>query len=75
MCIRDRDVGLDGLSDDAERLFFQAPYLDLVSANFAAALPAAQADPSNDNYRYFLNPDYSNAVSYTHLTLPTSDLV
>lgn len=55
-----QDVGLDGLSDDAERLFFQAPYLDLVSANFAAALPAAQADPSNDNYRYFLNPDYSN---------------
>jgi cell surface protein SprA len=54
-----QDVGLDGLNDEDERTFFQVPYLNAVSANFPGALPQASSDPSNDNYMYFLNPDFS----------------
>ncbi len=54
-----QDVGLDGLDDDAERTFFQNQFLGPISANFPAALPNAQADPSNDDYKYFLDPNFS----------------
>ncbi|MBP6335401.1 MAG: cell surface protein SprA, partial [Bacteroidia bacterium] len=54
-----QDVGLDGYDDAGERTYFDVEYLQQVSANFPTALPIALADPSNDNYQYFLNPDFS----------------
>ncbi len=48
-----QDVGLDGLSDDAERSRFDE-YLNTIQGGLnPAAFDTIQADPSNDNYRYF----------------------
>lgn len=59
-----QDVGLDGLSDDDERSFFQATYLDRI-ANApglgvnSQAYQQASDDPSADNYHYFRGSDYN----------------
>jgi cell surface protein SprA len=51
-----QDVGLDGLSDENERLKFAdwLSGLDQGSPYFERAFQ----DPANDNFRYFLSPDY-----------------
>ena len=57
---RYQDVGLDGLSDENERSFFQ-DYLDAIAANFGTDSRAYQLsfnDPSKDNYRYFRGSDW-----------------
>ena len=53
-----QDIGLDGLDDDAEREKF-APILNQYSSAGMnpAALAAIQADPSNDNFRFFGNDE------------------
>ena len=52
-----QDVGLDGLRDIDERLFFDTAYIqkvgDIYGTN-SAAYSLAVNDPSSDNYRYFL---------------------
>lgn len=56
-----QDVGLDGLSDDNETSYFNN-YINLVASrwsNTSAAYLSATEDPSGDNYKYFLAPDYS----------------
>lgn len=67
-----QDVGLDGLNDEAERSFFNAPAPG-TSFNFLQealqrvtdpdARAAIEADPSADNFNYYLgaNQDQSNA--------------
>jgi cell surface protein SprA len=52
-----QDVGLDGLSDTAERRYYE-PYLNGLAANLGASSPAvaaATADPSSDNYQNYRN--------------------
>lgn len=52
-----QDVGFDGLSDNEEADFFRTRYLDQIATKFGTSSEAyrkASADPSGDNYRYFL---------------------
>ncbi len=53
-----QDVGLDGLSDDDERTFFD-DYLNKVSALWGtAAYNKVLEDPSADDYHYYRGDDY-----------------
>jgi len=54
-----QDIGLDGLSDNDERAFFQ-PYLDSLAGVIADqnVLNSFFNDPSNDNYHYYRGGDY-----------------
>lgn len=54
-----QDVGLDGLNDDEEREKF-SPWLNTLIPG-STAYQSAYEDPSNDNFRYFLSPDYDTA--------------
>ncbi len=61
-----QDIGLDGLNDGDERSFFDSIYLQKVANQWGTASQAYQFainDPSNDNYRYFLDevPGIANA--------------
>ncbi len=56
-----QDVGLDGLSNDEERTFFKE-YLDRLPANLTAdARAKILADPSGDDFKYFLGADLDAA--------------
>ncbi|MCF8217691.1 MAG: cell surface protein SprA [Bacteroidales bacterium] len=60
-----QDVGLDGLSDEAERDFYQATYLDRIAntpglGTNSQAYQNASDDPSADNYHYYRGSDYNN---------------
>ncbi len=58
-----QDVGLDGMNDSDEDSARRS-YLQALSTNFGATSPAyikAKADPSNDNYKWYRNQDYTNA--------------
>ena len=62
-----QDVGLDGLSDVAERSF-KAGFLTNVSSTLsgvggASALAALENDPSSDDYLYYLDPSLNNVGS------------
>lgn len=54
-----QDVGLDGLSDDDEQLFFKS-FLDSVKllVTDQVALDQIAKDPSNDNFHYYRGADY-----------------
>ncbi len=55
-----QDVGMDGLRDDEEQIFF-ADYLEAIAQKHGVASPAYQAafaDPSNDSYNYYRDDDY-----------------
>lgn len=59
-----QDVGLDGLDDNAERVFFDNVYLKQIATKFGPTSTAyiqANNDPSADNYHYFLGGDYDQA--------------
>ena len=56
-----QDVGLDGLSDANERNYFQSNFIQKI-LQFGQASPAyqaANADPSTDDYLYFLDGSYN----------------
>lgn len=56
-----QDVGYDGLDDEEERDKFAA-YLNAVAGKVSPDILAEiQADPSNDNYRYYRNTAYDQA--------------
>lgn len=55
-----QDVGYDGLSDDDERIKF-APWLNSLNPS-TPAYAQAWSDPSADNFRYFLSPDYNDTA-------------
>lgn len=66
-----QDIGYDGLTDQAELEMFQN-YVDAlrndprIDADF---INEVQADPSNDNYKHFLNDAYENLPSNSTLLL------
>lgn len=56
-----QDVGLEGLSTEAERTFFQK-YLDKLAATYgtnSGAYTKFQNDPSTDDYTHYLNKDFN----------------
>jgi cell surface protein SprA len=64
---KNQDVGLDGLGDDAEAVYF-ANYISQIAALYPAtvspptgAYAQALKDPSGDNYHYYRGTDYDNA--------------
>ncbi len=60
---KNQDIGMDGLSDEGERSYFNDVYVQKVLAKYgptSAAYIAANDDPSNDNYHYYLGTDYDN---------------
>ena len=58
-----QDVGLDGLSNDEERTFFKE-YLDRLPGNLTADAKAKiLADPSGDDFKYFLGADLDSCES------------
>lgn len=66
-----QDVGLDGLSDEKERTFFE-DYLTELTTNFggtSAITVNATEDPSSDNYSYFRGNELNN-VSLIDRYLP-----
>lgn len=61
---RQQDVGMDGFDDDGERAWYQENYIDKVGQALGTGSEAYQkalADPSNDNYSYYLSTPYNNA--------------
>lgn len=56
---KNQDVGLDGIGDEKEKQKF-ADFIDQVPQNARAAI---EADPSADNFRYFLNSDFDTKDS------------
>ena len=61
-----QDVGLDGLRDVDEQQFFDTTYLQKIAeihGNNSTAYNKAFADPSSDNYRYFLGDDLDNSTA------------
>ena len=58
-----QDVGLDGLRDSDERLFFDSLYLNRIENIYGStswAYIIAFADPSADNFHYFRGSDFDN---------------
>jgi len=53
-----QDVGLDGLPNDSERVFFQDYLQQAQSVLNADAFARAQADPSSDDYRFFRSSEW-----------------
>lgn len=58
--IRNQDVGLDGLGDNAERDFYGNYLNELRGVISPEAMSAFENDPSGDNYRYALDPGFSS---------------
>ncbi len=55
-----QDAGFDGILDETEQQFYQ-DFLQRIAALYGTASPAYQNavfDPSNDDFRYFLDPYY-----------------
>ena len=55
-----QDVGLDGLTDDNEKTFYQN-YLDFYSKNFGSVPSDIQQDPSADNFVHFRDENFDNS--------------
>ena len=60
-----QDVGLDGLSDNDELLFFDSVYVQEIKNNPALGISSvayqnAINDPSGDNFHYFRGTDFDN---------------
>ncbi len=57
-----QDIGLDGLNDDDEAIKYSDFLADAAAIlTSQTALADLQADPSSDNYRYYLNGAYDDA--------------
>jgi cell surface protein SprA len=59
-----QDVGLDGMNNEEEKQFFDTTYLQKIAAKYGTGSDAylrALADPSADDYRYYLGADLDNA--------------
>ena len=58
-----QDVGLDGLSNNDEKLFFESNYIQQIESLYGSSSPAYQnalADPSGDDFHYFRGTDFDN---------------
>jgi cell surface protein SprA len=59
-----QDVGLEGLSDDDERTYFDSVYIKEIDKKFgptSTAYKQAVEDPSGDNYHFYLGGDFDAA--------------
>ena len=59
-----QDVGLDGLNNSDERLFFESNYIQQIESLYgtnSAAYQNALDDPSGDDFHYFRGTDFDNA--------------
>jgi cell surface protein SprA len=59
-----QDVGLDGLMDDSESVYFNTKFIQEIAATFGTSSVAYQLatdDPSSDNYHYFRGTDFDDA--------------
>lgn len=63
-----QDVGMDGLANDSERVFFQDYLAQLQSLLTPDAYNRFRDDPSNDDYRFFRNSEYWDAQQADILT-------
>lgn len=63
-----QDVGLDGLPNDSERVFFQDYLTQLQSVLTPQAYESFYQDPSNDDYRFFRNTAFWDAQEADILT-------
>lgn len=54
-----QDVGMDGLTDTQERTYFSRYLTRLRGVLSPNAYQQFEADPSNDNFKYYLNSDFS----------------
>ena len=60
-----QDVGLDGLRDEDELLFFDENYIQEIANNPALGISSiayqnAISDPSGDNFHYYMGSDFDN---------------
>lgn len=58
-----QDVGLDGLRDEEERIFYDTLFLQRIENLFGTGSPAYQQgfdDPSADNFHFYRGDDYDN---------------
>lgn len=57
-----QDVGLEGLRDEEEFLFFDSAYIEPVRQRFGAGaiFDRLTQDPSHDNYNFYRDDDYDN---------------
>lgn len=56
-----QDIGLEGLSDDQERGYFRSRFLDKIkSIVLTETYNQIEADPSNDNFKHYLDASYDN---------------
>ena len=61
-----QDVGLDGLSNNDEQLFFGSSYLQQIESLYginSIAYKNASDDPSGDDFHYFRGTDFDNLSS------------
>lgn len=56
-----QDIGLDGLSDEQERQFYQSFLTSIQGVVSPAAFNTISADPAADDYHYYRGDDYDNA--------------
>jgi cell surface protein SprA len=59
-----QDVGLEGLRDEEERIFFDSTYVRPLAQRFGENSPVYQQlveDPSHDNYNFYRDDDYDAA--------------
>lgn len=59
-----QDVGLEGLRDEEEVIFFDSTYLKPLEARYGAGSPVYRKyvqDPSHDNYNFYRDDDYDDA--------------
>lgn len=57
--VKNQDVGLDGLNDEAERLFHSDYLNNLQPILNSSALQTIIDDPSSDNYKYILDNSFT----------------
>ncbi len=58
-----QDVGLDGLDNDSEKVYFNDVYLAKIKLKYgenSLAYKRADADPSTDDYKFYLDNSYND---------------
>jgi len=66
-----QDVGYDGLGNDDEQSFFNKSYLNVIREQYGQNSPAYQkavADPSSDDYHYYMGSDFDQEAIYSSVT-------
>ncbi|MCO5247732.1 MAG: cell surface protein SprA [Chitinophagales bacterium] len=64
--VKNQDVGLDGLNDEAEKTFYSNYLNELKGVVSPEAYQEFEQDPSNDNYQYPLSSSFGNNDGIIH---------